>query len=215
MSPSRQLTAFTLIELLVVIAVIAILASLLLPALASARGRARATQCLSNLKELGLGCLLYANDNNDKLPETSHQAASWIGKLAVYGLTNVYLCPLDTNRWHITSYAINDFLTPNPFGAPLLDFSKLTIIPVPSETIHLAEIRGDYLGSDHFHFADTQSGGYTPLSFQSQVAATIHRQSANYLFADGHVEQRSWQRVKPLLAPAATHFVRPDGQSPE
>ncbi len=92
----RKTAGFTLIELLVVIAIIAILAALLLPALSSAKIRAKEIGCKSNLKQLGLVIQLYMNDSNGSM--MPYSGLTWQPTLRpVYANVDaVMLCPLTT-----------------------------------------------------------------------------------------------------------------------
>ena len=93
---------FTLIELLVVIAIVALLLSIVMPALKKAKERARATICLSNLKQWGVMFTLYSNDYENSLPTGWNGGTMWMVDLMAYydGADDVRLCPSATKFLH-------------------------------------------------------------------------------------------------------------------
>jgi len=122
--------AFTLIELLVVIAIIAILAAILFPVFAQARDKARQTSCLSNVKQIALGFMMYKQDYDETLPSAyfhknfvtgggSAGYTHWSGMINPYVKNwQMYVCPSDTTRgWGPTcGFGPGDPTTNSGFG---------------------------------------------------------------------------------------------------
>ena len=88
-TPRTAACGFTLIELLVVVAIIAILAALLMPSLRRARSRAKATACASNLRQIGMAMLLYADENRGYFPHSQiNNSTPPLGKFTFPDLLN-------------------------------------------------------------------------------------------------------------------------------
>ena len=167
----RQRNGFTLVELLVVIAIIAILAAILFPVFARARENARRSSCQSNLKQLGLGLLQYAQDYDETNTRVTYYGGTasssncgdstslptryhWMYAILPYvKSTQVYNCPSGVPRRvynednSSTSYGMNAWRYDGggPFGGGDLaaDASiKLSAIEDPVNTVALADTLG-------------------------------------------------------------------------
>ena len=179
----RSTKAFTLIELLVVISIIALLIGLLLPALGAARSAARATKCLSNVKQMGIGYGTYQSDFDDSMCPVYDPASP--SHPFFYMHLSDYLSPSQREKWREFGWVfdcpevVHETLPANGIPGYAMSWAVSTaftpMIESPTTQIVVADARGwDGCGIN----ASAPFDPLTPLRHSGDTAS--------YLFADGH-----------------------------
>ena len=210
----KRRQGFTLIELLVVIAIIAILAAILFPVFARAREKARQTSCLSNVKELSLGVLMYAQDYDETITPSALWYTPWngtTGKLnwwegMIFPYTKnsqIYLCPSGDHygMWYPD-------MSVAPFSPAVTDYNvcdwtmgqRLAKYAQPANTLLIfdgqstCEIWGaggtDLSAADQTWLVNATgcSNGDGPGPW---IKPTAHNEGFNASFMDGHAK---WEK---------------------
>ena len=215
--------AFTLVELLVVIAIIALLMAILLPALNKAREQGKNVICRNNLRQIGIGTSLYAEDWDQMVPRGSSGQRAWymlfmpfLAQKPIdndYRTVDIYRCPSYPDKNQTICFVVNgwDFTNRNDWtGKEITAATRLTKCTRRAETLYLVDnengswraIIRSATDSDVYR-CDIWNPGHLPTSDSQdittgrRIARARHRTGCNGLYLDWHVE---WMAAENMTA---------------
>jgi len=198
--------AFTLIELLVVIAIIAILAAMLLPALASAKQKAWTISCVSNLKQIGLGLKMFADDNEERYPQSGGSITwNWADPASPTNgwMQQIYSYVQNTNVFHCPGNAQLPVNNRSPFN--YFNGARAAYVAAGDQRAAVNGrqilfpaayvLAGDTIDSGQFFLPnDDDKDDYSQNCVGGEVNGTpavgwqAHNKGQNILFSDGHAK---------------------------